>query len=125
MKLDDTARCQSMTVFNTDTAPNCCVWYNSWGNTHWPVWKYKKRSDTSTLRIMWEGYLGYEFQEGCIRSEIWINDEKCQDPYPIEVGFFHKSQAGGWSRAESGDRFLQSEFDFSNLLTLLPTNVYQ
>ena len=74
---------------------------------------------------MWEGYLGYEFQEGCIRSEIWINDEKCQDPYPIEVGFFHKSQAGGWSRAESGDRFLQSEFDFSNLLTLLPTNVYQ
>ena len=110
MKLDDTARCQSMTVFNTDTAPNCCVWYNSWGNTHWPVWKYKKRSDTSTLRIMWEGFVGYEFQDGCVRSEIWINDEKCQDPYPIEVGFFHKSQSSGYSRGETGDRFMQSKF---------------
>ena len=109
MKLDDSVRCQSLTVFNTDTSPSCCYWSNSWGNSPWTVWKYKKRSDTSTLRVLWQGYVGWEFHMACIAFEIWINDEKCQDPYPIEAEFFQSEQGSGYGRTESGTRFMQGK----------------
>ena len=94
-----------MTVFNTEQFS----FYSSHANalTYTPYFarKYKKRSDTSTLRIYWGGYIGWEFNYACIRLKFFINDQECQDPYPIETGFFQGNQMTGANEAENGARF--------------------
>ena len=94
-----------MTVFNTEQFSFASSYGNAFGYSPYFARKYKKRSDTSTLRIYWGGYIGWQFNYACIRLKFFINDQECQDPYPIETGFFQGYHQYGWDRAENGARY--------------------
>lgn len=113
------ARCQSATVFNSHSQQFQTSFTSGGGQTPYAVTKYKKRSDTSALRIFFTAMTHTNFNAKCMHVFVIINDQPCRDPYSIESSIREWQYAGGNDRAPPENNPFAGKFLWFQLKNLV------